>query len=309
MSPASVSLMPSMGYPQSDVSNIQSPAHDDQPDSPVLSAPQSTNLDAIVHDQFSPLYLQELESRARKELATAESQFGDYHSRTLGLRIELGAILAIQGRHRHAEELTRRAVEDCEKTWNSLSIKLDALETLTQVLYLQRSYDQARTLRKQTFELRKVNLGEEHPFTVRSTIDSRWENVSREKINESEELCAQASKISKKAFGGSHLETIRVMSLLVYMYTKQGRLDEAEKVGLQSLKKAMAILGDGHQYTFDCMSRLAFVYYKQGRSKEAEEQLRQALETPVHLYGEDHLLTIRSRIGRIGVNGGAETTR
>ena len=269
--------------------------HAYQPASIMPLVRQSPASDVVPFDQPPGRYKQDEEERVREALSVAESSFGAYHSQTLELRIKLGHILIEQGRYKHAEEIGRRTLEDCENNENALIVKFDALQLLSGGLHMQGFCYQSRKLQEWLFEWGKVHLGKEHPSVVRCMIELSWDYVDHGNIKEGEELGAQALKISKEIFGESHHETMCASYTLVYTYIKQGRLNEAEGLGLQLLTKTMPMLGDSPHPTILCMSRFALVYSKQGRSNEAEELLRQALEMSMHLFGEDHPATIDIR--------------
>ncbi|MCK4873609.1 MAG: serine/threonine protein kinase [Phycisphaerales bacterium] len=142
--------------------------------------------------------------------------------------------------------------------------------------------------------LRRRELGEEHPSTLRSMNNLVLLYDGQGRYDEAEPLCTKTLEISTRVLGDEHRDTLSVMNNLAILYKNQGRHDEAEPLYAKTLEISKRVLGEEHQGTLSAMNNLAILYESQGRYDEAEPLLITTLETKRRVLGEEHPDTLAS---------------
>ena len=160
-------------------------------------------------------------------------------------------------------------------------------------------HDQLRSREKEpvdlkAFRLRKEELGEKHPDTIRSMANLATSYYQQGRSKEAEEIYIEVLVLRKEVLGEKHPDTIDSMANLATSYNQQGRSKEAEEIDIEVLALRKEVLGEKHPATIDSMASLATTYHRQGRLKEAEEIGVIVLVLRREILGEKHPNTIDS---------------
>ncbi len=187
---------------------------------------------------------------------------------------------------------------------------------------------------ERTLQIRRDQLGQEHPKTLESMGALGWVYCDQGRYGQAEQLWAKKLEISRRVLGDEHPITLVSMNDLgiAYMdlgrydeaeqlfskklqisrrvlgeqqvtlgvgnlgqvYERQGRYDEAEALYLERLEIGRRVLGDENPYNLIFMSFLAGVYRQQGRYDEAEALYLKTLKMQRRVLGEEHAYTLWS---------------
>ncbi|KAK4223173.1 P-loop containing nucleoside triphosphate hydrolase protein [Podospora fimiseda] len=149
-------------------------------------------------------------------------------------------------------------------------------------------YEEAEACLIKAIEIRKTDLGADHPSTLTSmaNLASTYRNQGR--WEEAEKLDVQVMETSKTKLGADHPNTLTSMTNLASTFWNQGRWEEAEKLFVQVMETSKTKIGADHPYTLTSMANLASTYGNQGRWEEAEKLFVHVMETRKTKLGADH---------------------
>jgi non-specific serine/threonine protein kinase/serine/threonine-protein kinase len=166
--------------------------------------------------------------------------------------------------------------------------KARALQALAW-LYLQRGrYDEAEQQYLRGLEIRRRELGEEHPDTAAMMsalgnlyrIQARW--------NEADELLPSALEILQRMAGRDDPKTLTAMGNLAELRREQGRNGEAGALFKDCVERMRRVHGADHMDTLTIQRNLALTYKPLGRYDEAERLLLDAMEQLRRILGDEH---------------------
>jgi tetratricopeptide (TPR) repeat protein len=160
--------------------------------------------------------------------------------------------------------------------------------------YGQGLYDLAEPWFKQSLEVSRRRLGEDHPDVAISLSNLALLYTVQGRYEEAEPLYLQGLELGKRLLEENHPDVAQFLNNLAELYCSQGRYSEAEPLHLQALKLRKRLLGDNHPDVAQSLNNLAELYRSQGRYKEAEPLHLQALELRKRLSGENHPNVARS---------------
>ena len=153
-------------------------------------------------------------------------------------------------------------------------------------------YAPAESLTRKAVEIRKRNLGSEHPDTLDSVSTLGWICLEAGRYADAERLLADTLAIERRVLGAEHHETRESMDHLAMVYWRQRRYAEAEKLDLEALELSKRLLGPDHLETVRMDLNLANVYSSQDRYEEAERYQRQGLDSFKRTLGPEHPETL-----------------
>ena len=131
------------------------------------------------------------------------------------------------------------------------------LHCISGLMFRQGQWKKAEELLVEAADLRKKELGAEHPDTLTSmaNLASTFWNQGRWK--EAEELEVQTMETFKRVLGEEHPSTLTSMANLASTYRNQGRWKEAEELEVQVMEMRERVLGEEHPSTLTSMANLA----------------------------------------------------
>jgi eukaryotic-like serine/threonine-protein kinase len=153
---------------------------------------------------------------------------------------------------------------------------------------------QAIEQHQRALELRKGQLGKDHPDTLSTMNDLAKAYRSAGQLQEALALFEETLKLRRATLGADHTDTLSSIANLAGAYQQAGRLKQALPLFEETLKANKTKLGDDHLTTLTVMNNLALVYQDVGRLKEAQRLHEQTLELRKIKLGVDHPSTVHS---------------
>jgi hypothetical protein len=141
----------------------------------------------------------------------------------------------------------------------------------------QGRYNDAEPLYLQSLDIRKRQLGNDHPdvATILNNLAGLYESQGR--YNDAEPLYLQSLDIRKRQLSNDHPDVATSLNNLAQLYYSQGRYNDAEPLLLQSLDIRKRQLGNDHPHVATSLNNLALLYESQRKYLEAENLAQQAL--------------------------------
>jgi Flp pilus assembly protein TadD len=152
----------------------------------------------------------------------------------------------------------------------------------------QGRYNDAEPLYLQSLDIRKRQLGNDHPdvATILNNLAGLYESQGR--YNDAEPLYLQSLDIRKRQLSNDHPDVATSLNNLAQLYYSQGRYNDAEPLLLQSLDIRKRQLGNDHPHVAQSLNNLAQLYYSQGQYNDAEPLYLQSLDIRKRQLGNDH---------------------
>ena len=113
---------------------------------------------------------------------------------------------------------------------------------------------------KLAFELRKSNLGPDHPDTLRSQSEYARTFYYSGKIDQAEQLVKEALAALESKLGPDNPDTLRCQNNLANIYLDTGRVKQAIELHEKTLKARKARLGENDPATLISQGNLAAAY-------------------------------------------------
>ncbi len=158
-------------------------------------------------------------------------------------------------------------------------------------------YEVAERHLKRVVQIRRDELGQEHPKTIYATFKlcgALWEAG---RIAEAHPLCLKTVERSKRVLGKEHRTTLRSMNILALVHDNLANYGEAEKLFREILETSRKVFGQTDMITLLAVGNLAGVVRRAGRYEEAETLYLEALKFRSQVLGEDHPYAIDSLRG------------
>jgi non-specific serine/threonine protein kinase/serine/threonine-protein kinase len=119
-------------------------------------------------------------------------------------------------------------------------------------------------------EIRKDNLGEEHPDTLSSMYSLAGVRRRQGHLEEAESLTVDVLEIRRRILGEEHPSTLNSLKELAWIHQNKGNLVEAERLKRQVLEARERIMGEKDGGTQKARGSLANLLLVQGRVAEAK---------------------------------------
>jgi len=139
--------------------------------------------------------------------------------------------------------------------------------------------------------IRRVELGQDHPDTLTSTLSLSLLRLYQGKYEEAERLCVTAVEGRRQLLGPEHPETLASMHQLAVVYWYQLRVAKAEALFSEVSESRRHTFGEDHPDTLASLNGLAWAYMLQARYAEAERLFEHVFKTCLETLGEDHYIT------------------
>jgi len=180
---------------------------------------------------------------------------------------------------------------------NEPLVEASIRETLGDTYRNLGDYEVAERHLKRVVQIRRDELGEEHPQTIYATYSlcgALWEAG---RAAEAQPLCLKTVERSKRVLGKEHRTTLRLMNVLALVHYALGDYDEAEPLFREILGISREVFGQTDMITLLAVGNLANAIREAGRYEEAEPLCLKALELRRQVLGEDHPYAIDSLRG------------
>ncbi len=124
------------------------------------------------------------------------------------------------------------------------------------IYYAEGRWTETEQLQAQVMEIRKMELGANHPITLRcmANLATTYRDQGRRK--EAEQLQVQVMGIRKTELGADHPDTLPGMVNPAYTWKSQGRIADAMELMEQSVQAHIRVLGAEHRHTIRSLSAL-----------------------------------------------------
>ncbi|HLO87753.1 MAG TPA: tetratricopeptide repeat protein [Nostocaceae cyanobacterium] len=241
----------------------------------------------------SVLTVEQLEA----SLAAALQQWGADSSKVATLYSQLGKLYAERvkagqsaDRKRElalAEEYLKKAI-DLQTKFQQEETLANTLNDLALLYYFQGKYSDAELLLLQSLEIRKRQLGADHPDVATSLNNLAGLYESQGKYSDAEPLYLQSLEIWKHQLGADHPNIASSLNNLAALYYSQRKYSDAEPLYLQSLEILKRQLGADHPNVATSFNNLAGLYRTQRKYSDAEFLYLQSLEIRKRQLGADH---------------------
>jgi len=238
------------------------------------------------------------EAKAMLEELSAERQrrLGIDHPDTLHSMNNLAWTYVREGSFREAEKMLREILTRGTR----LGIDYQNRNQLDVIRYLAFTYFQlgkfwdAEMMYEDLVRRVQMNLGMEHPTTLRSMGYLAMTYARLGKLEKAKTVQEEVAKKLEMSLGMDHPETLFHMNQIPWTYGQLGSLKEAETMQEEVLKKLQSTFGMEHELTLSGMNNLALLYCKLGKSREAEAMQEEVLRKQNKILGRDHPLTLPS---------------
>jgi len=155
-------------------------------------------------------------------------------------------------------------------------------------------YDAALPLQKQALTIRRKELGEEHPDTLRSVNTLGQLLQAQGKLNDAEPYIREAFEKRTRVLGQGHPDTLESVNNMGLLLTEQGKLSDAEPYFRDALKKRRLLGKERFSDMWQSINNMGYLLRAQGKLSEAEPYFREALEKSRRVLGEEHPDTLIS---------------
>ncbi len=210
------------------------------------------------------------------------------------------------------EEVFERALEALEDFENQPLVQAQLLQTVGDTLRELGLLERAQTPQKRALEIRRRELGDEHPDTLASLGSLGALLYDQGKYADAEPLLREALEASRRTLGNEHHSTLTSINILGTMLQDQGKLAEAEPLLREALEGFRSTLGDEHPSALASINNLGLLLYSQGKYADAEPLWREALEVSRRTLGDEHphtlvsIINLGSLLRALGKLDGAE---
>jgi non-specific serine/threonine protein kinase/serine/threonine-protein kinase len=153
-------------------------------------------------------------------------------------------------------------------------------------------FDEAEPLLERALDIRRAELGEDHPDTLSSAWRLGVVQKERGRFREAERIQRDVLARRRRVLGEDHADTIRSMSAVGIALHRQGRYDEAETLFRSAMELARPKFGDEDRATSRPTKNLGVALAALGRLGEAEASYAAALRVERRKLGESHMATL-----------------
>jgi len=162
----------------------------------------------------------------------------------------------------------RTALDSLKSTWNT-EAKGELLSSIGSSLHRLGKYQESCTIHRQSFKLREIMLGKDHPSTLTSMNNLAEVLLCQGKYSEAEQMHQQTLKLRERVLGKGHPFTLDSMNNLAEAARHLGKYKEAMQIHQRTLKLREKVLGREHASTLDSMNNFALVLRHLGEYSEA----------------------------------------
>jgi tetratricopeptide (TPR) repeat protein len=149
-------------------------------------------------------------------------------------------------------------------------------------------YEEAKRHLERAIELRRSQLGEEHPDTLKSMYNLALLYKEQNLYKEAETLYVRTLEGRCRVLGEEHRDTLKSMSDLASVYYYQKQYEKAEALLVKALEIGRRMLGEDDIQNQISMGWLAKVYREQGHNEQAEPLYVEMLEIRCRMLGKEY---------------------
>ena len=205
-----------------------------------------------------------------------------------------------------ARQILDNASKDIERKFpDDPELRGTLLSALGEVYFGLNLFYEGRSLFERALDVRRRELGSEHPDTLRSMTalaiaaglaPGLKPDDLRHSLTDGAKLAREALETQQRVLGPEHPDTLQSMMVVGSILLSEGKLSDAEALQRETLASRRRILGSDHLDTLWSILRLSHTLAMRGELKEAQELSREALATYRRVLGPDDPSTLRAMI-------------
>jgi len=229
-------------------------------------------------------------------LAERQGRLGMDHPDTLNCMKSLARTYVRLGSFREAEKMQQEILRRGTRLGIDYQNRnqLDVMSDLAYTYFQLGKFRDAEMMYEDLVRRVQMNLGMEHPTTLRSMGYLAMTYVRLGKLEKAKTLQEEVAKKLEMSLGMDHPQTVLHMSQIPWTYGQLGSLREAETMQEEVLKKLQTTFGMEHERTLNGKNGLALLYCQVGKLREAEAIQEEVLKKQSMNMGRDHPWTLQS---------------
>ena len=149
-------------------------------------------------------------------------------------------------------------------------------------------YDEARTQIDEALEIRRRELGEQHPDVAESLVQRAWLYRDMGETEKSLPLLEEALKIQRAAYGEKHHEISTTLYHIGSAYEDLGDFEKSIEIQREVLALDLELAEEDDDKVGESMNNLAVSLVGWGAYAEAESLYRESLAYNRRVLGEEH---------------------
>ncbi|MBM0106880.1 serine/threonine protein kinase [Steroidobacter sp. S1-65] len=190
--------------------------------------------------------------------------------------------------------LDRAAAKARERFVDQPLIEANVQYTLATTYDALGAYATAREHHERALELRRQQLGEDHPETLQSRAQLVSIMIAESSYEEAEPLAMETLDRMTRVRGAEHSDTLAHAGNVALLLYQRGKFEQMVSLLEKILPTQQRILGEAHEETLSTMNNLAIGYRNQGRYLNAQQLHAQELAICRKAFGPEHPSTLTS---------------
>ncbi|MHC4218738.1 MAG: serine/threonine protein kinase [Planctomycetota bacterium] len=159
--------------------------------------------------------------------------------------------------------------------------------------------DRAEAPQEQALEIRRRELGDAHPDTLRSLVQTGGLNLDQSRHEDAESSLRRAVETARRELGAEHRLTLWAINKLGVLLHWRGKYAESAECWSEVLEIGRRVLGEEDKLVMGAMGNLSFALDRLGNHAEAEAMIRECLRRRRRVLGNEHQSTLWAA-GRLG---------
>jgi len=188
----------------------------------------------------------------------------------------------------------RNAMDDGNARTVSLPLARD-LGRLGELYRREGHLAQALSCLEESMDLRRRNLGDDHPETLVSKSLLATALRQHNKLDEALFLDEIVTDTRERLFGADHPDTLAAKSSLAFTLAQKGLVADALALQDTVLDAYRRLLGPDHLLTLACKAGRADMLFQRGDFEHARSLQEQVVAARKRLLGAEHVDTLRSK--------------
>ena len=158
----------------------------------------------------------------------------------------------------------------------------------------QGSYEEALAIDREVLAIRRRELGEDHPDTLVSMMDTILDHIPLHNDDEIHELIGPLVEGSVRRYGPEHPTTLGARGLQTRDFRNHGLYEASLAQNKELFEIRKRVSGPRHVDTLNLMNTLAGDYFQTGDVEEAIRIWSDLIELQRVIYGDEHHVTLVS---------------
>ncbi|WP_182876981.1 FxSxx-COOH system tetratricopeptide repeat protein [Microbispora sp. H10670] len=249
----------------------------------------------------------------KESLRRHEAVFGPSHRRTLRAMNNLALDYLLLGDYATALELQSRTFTLQKRSGSSKQNVLASWNGLARLLRLNGEYRQACDIGQDAYDYGVLELGREHPWTLRTAKDLSIARRRAGHIEEALELARSTYDLQERIFEEvDHPDTLAAALCLANAQRAYGETGAALELLEDMTTRYPRMYGEDHPFKYGCDTNLALLLRVNGQAEQARDMDARALDGFDGRLSRDHHFSLTCAINLasdLAALGDAEAAR